>query len=402
MSLYVGIDIGKFFHVACFLDDGGNQVDDLKFNNTYQGFSKLEKLIQKHSIPDNGLILGMEATGHYWFPLYEFLQDKEYQVKVFNPLKVNRFRDFYIQPTKTDPKDAFVIASILRYGKVKPTVLAPPDVQRLQRLVRYRRSLCERLTQVKNKIRCFLDEVFPEYQNCQFFSPLFGKTSRALLRIAPTPEKILALPVQQWATYLKRHSRKWGWQKAFEKADLIYQSAKVSIGSKIVAEPVQECIKDLLYEMDYLEDKIRFFTEEIEDALSSTQGAILTSIPGVGVITAATIISGIGDITQFGSADQLVCYCGLIPTSHSSGTLTSTRNRMAKRGQTSLAHVFYQIALTGLRCNQHLRGYYLKKLSEGKPKKVAVVAVARKLVRLVYSMLKNDEPYDDTFNSKSA
>jgi len=146
MNLYVGIDVGKFFHVACFLDEGGNQIELLKFGNSHQGFSELEKLIKGFSTLDDELILGMEATGHYWFPLYEFLIDKEYQVKVFNPLKVNRFRDFYIQPVKTDVKDAFVIANILRYGKVKPTILAPPDVQRLQRLVRYRRYLCNRLT----------------------------------------------------------------------------------------------------------------------------------------------------------------------------------------------------------------------------------------------------------------
>ena len=146
MPFYVGIDIGKFFHVACFLDDGGNQIELLKFGNSYQGFTELEKLIKASSTLDDGLILGMEATGHYWFPLYEFLRDKGYQVKVFNPLKVNRFRDFYIQPVKTDIKDAFVIASILRYGKVKPTSLAPPEVQRLQRLVCHRRYLCDRLT----------------------------------------------------------------------------------------------------------------------------------------------------------------------------------------------------------------------------------------------------------------
>ncbi|RLE14011.1 hypothetical protein DRI96_02075 [Candidatus Aerophobetes bacterium] len=124
--------------------------------------------------------------------------------------------------------------------------------------------------------------------------------------------------------------------------------------------------------------------------MSSTSGVILTTIPGVGFITAAEITSGIGNINQFKSADQLVCYCGLIPTSYSSGTFTSTRNRMAKRGQTSLAHIFYQTALTSLRCNPVLREYYLKKLSEGKPRKIAVVACARKLVRIVYSMLKSN------------
>jgi len=403
MSLYVGIDVGKFYHLACFLDDRGNQLDELKFTNTYQGFSELEKIIQKHAISeDRQTLLGMEATGHYWFPLYEFLRNKGYRVKVFNPLKVNRFRDFYIQPVKTDPKDAFVIANILRYGKVKPTSLAPAEVQRLQRLVRYRRYLCDRLSQVKNKIRCLLDEVFPEYQSLRISSCLFGQASRALLKIAPTPEKILSLPIEEWAIYLEAHSRKLGWKRAYEKAHLLYNYAKLSVGSKTVAKPLAECIKDLIYELEDLTDRIRFFTKEVEDALSSTPGAILTTIPGVGAVTAATITSGIGDIGQFKSANQLVCYCGLIPTSHSSGTFTSTRNRMAKRGQTSLAHVFYQIALTSLRCNPVLREYYLKKLSEGKPRKVAVVAVARKLVRIVYSMLKSNRAYDDAFNSKSS
>ena len=298
MPLYVGIDIGKFFHVACFLDDGGNQIELLKFRNSYQGFTELEKLIKASSTLDDGLILGMEATGHYWFPLYEFLRDKGYQVKVFNPLKVNRFRDFYIQPVKTDIKDAFVFAS--RYGKVKPTSLAPVEIQRLQRLVRHRRYLCDRLTQVKNKIRCILDEVFPEYQSV--FSNLFGKGSKALLKIAPTPEKILALPALEWAFYLERHSKRLGWERAFEKAKLIHRCAKLSIGSKIVAEPLAECIKDLLFELEYLEDRIRFFTEEIEDALSLTPRAILTTIPGIGVVTVAEIISGIGDINEFKSA----------------------------------------------------------------------------------------------------
>ena len=266
---------------------------------------------------------------------------------MFNPLKVNRFRDFYIQPLKTDKRDAFVIANILRYGKVKPTILAPAPVQKLGRLVRYRRYLCDELTRAKNKIRCMLDEVFPEYQNMRFFSDLFGQSSRALLKVTPTPENILSLPPKEWASSLLRHSKRLGWKRTYDKTVLIYQCAKSSIGSKVVAEPLKVCIKDLIYELEPLEERIRFFTGRIEKALSST------------------------------------------------------KNRMAKRGQTSLAHVFYQIALSSLRYNPHLREYYLRKLSQEKPKKVAVVSVARKLVRIVYSMLKNNKPYDHALVSKS-
>ena len=402
MSIYVGIDVGKFFHVAYCLDERGNHPGYLKFDNDRAGFTELEKLIGKLSIPDNGnVLLGMEATGHYWFPLYEFLKSKGYKVHVFNPLKVNRFRDFYIQPTKTDPKDAFVIANILRYGKIKPTVLPPESIQKLKRIVRYRRFLTEEMTQMKNKIRCMLDEIFPEYQSVPFFSNLFGQTSRALLKIAPIPAKILALPIESWADYLLSHSKGClGWERTWKKANLIYQAARSSIGSQVVASVLEECIRDLLYELEHLEDRISFFTEEIEDRLFLTPGRILTSIPGVGPVTAATIISEIGDIAQFRSADALVCYCGLIPSSHSSGTFISKRNRMAKRGQSSLAHVFYQIALSSLRCNPTLREYYEEKLRQGKPRKVAVVAVARKLIRIAYSMLKNSQPYTDSQRAK--
>jgi len=182
----------------------------------------------------------------------------------------------------------------------------------------------------------------------------------------------------KWAFYLERHSRRLGWERAYEKANLIYQAAKLSIGSKTVAQPLEECIKDLIFELEHLEDRIRFFTEEIEDALLSTPGTVLTTIPGIGVVTAAEIMSGIGDINELKSADQLVCYCGLIPTSYSSGTFTSTRNRMAKRGQTSLTWVFYQVALTSLTCNPTLREYYLKKLSEGKTKEGRVSSLCQK------------------------
>jgi transposase len=100
MSIYVGIDVGKFFHVAYCLDEKGNCLGILKFNNDLTGFIELEKLIGGLSIPDNGsILLGMEATGHYWLLLFESLESKGYKVQVFNPLNVNRFRDFYIQPT---------------------------------------------------------------------------------------------------------------------------------------------------------------------------------------------------------------------------------------------------------------------------------------------------------------
>jgi len=145
VSLYIGIDVGKFHHVACFLDDRGNQIELLKFGNNHQRLVSLRSSSKDFLLQMMDSFWGWRQLAITGFPCM-ILIDKEYQVKVFNPLKVNRFRDFYIQPVKTDVKDAFVIANILRYGKERATSLAPPNVQRLQRPVRYRRFLCDRLT----------------------------------------------------------------------------------------------------------------------------------------------------------------------------------------------------------------------------------------------------------------
>jgi len=244
-----------------------------------------------------------------------------------------------------------------------------------------------------------LDELFPEYQSVPFFSNLFGQKSRALLKIAPISAKILAVPLEKWVEYLFSHSKRLGYEGAWEKANLIYnKKARSSIGFKVASSVLEECMRDLLYELEHLEDRISFFTREIEDRLSLTPEKILTSIPGIGPLSAATIISEIGDIARFRSAGSLTCYCGLIPSSHSSGICK--RNGIAKREKSSLAHLFYQIALSSLRCNPTLREHYENKFAQGKPKKIVLVAVARKLIRIVYSMLKNAQPYKDSQRTK--
>ncbi|TET09299.1 hypothetical protein E3J84_05255 [Candidatus Aerophobetes bacterium] len=108
------------------LHERGSRLGYLKFDNNLTGFTKSERLIGKLSISDNGnIILGMEATGHYWFPLYELLETKRYQVKVFNPLKVNRFRDFYIQPTIDFPQGCLCHCQHLKIWKGKTDHSSP-------------------------------------------------------------------------------------------------------------------------------------------------------------------------------------------------------------------------------------------------------------------------------------
>jgi len=119
-------------------------------------------------------------------------------------------------------------------------------------------NLCQ-LRVSKTKLSNFSHpKIFSEYQSVPFFSNLFGQTPRALLKITPLPAKISVLPIETSAEYLFSHSKgRLGW----EKANLIYQAAKSFIRSKVVASTLEECIRNLLYELEHLEDRILFFTE---------------------------------------------------------------------------------------------------------------------------------------------
>ena len=181
MTLYIGIDVAKTFHIACVINAQGQMMAQLRFDNDAAGFHQLEQIIQRLAFPEMEWVLcGMESTGHYGIALRDFLIQLGYPVQVFNPLKVNRFRDFYIQPHKDDYRDAFVIAQMLRYGERAPYTPPRPAIRALKQLTRYRTSLVRARAKVKTQIRAILDEVFPEYQQTPIFVDVFGAGSLAL------------------------------------------------------------------------------------------------------------------------------------------------------------------------------------------------------------------------------
>ena len=390
MTLYIGIDVAKTFHIACLIDSQGQRVAQLRFDNDAAGFHQLEQTIQRLAFPEMEWVLcGMESTGHYGIALRDFLIQLGYPVQVFNPLKVNRFRDFYIQPHKDDYRDAFVIAQMLRYGERSPYNPLPPAIRALKQLTRYRTSLVRARAKVKTQIRAILDEVFPEYQQTPLFVDVFGASSLALLKRFPTPQELAATSQEELAGLLSRNSRG---RLSSQRAALILEKARDSVGSPASARAFATILPDLIDELEILERRVSHFTAKIEAQLAEIDQT-LTTIPGIGPIFAATILGEIGDITHFPSADALVAYCGFAPRRYQSGQFTAKNMHLAKRGVPQLRYVFYRAALVSIQYNPDLAAYYQAKLRQGKPKKKAVIAVARKLIRIVYALLKSQSPY---------
>jgi len=389
-NLYFGIDVGKFNHHLSVVDGHGNLIKSISFANNAFGIGLVE-LLAKELCADEpqSVNFAMEATGHYWIPLYEQLTKRGFHVEVINPLQSNRFRDFYIQPLKSDRRDSFVIANLLRFGQTTKTQLANPNIMVLRRLTRYRSSLTRSLARAKNRIRTVLDECFPEYQQLPIFSTIFCASSLALLKCHPTPQAICKLSKEELKDFLSKVSNR---RLGEAKAKVILKAAEISIASTKLANTWQDILKDLVEELEALEKRIEHINLAISNSLDRISQS-LTTIPGVSTIFAATIISEIGDISRFKSADHLLAYCGMIPSSHNSGTFSSRLNPMAKRGNPQLNYTFYRLALSSVRLNPTLKSYYRRRVEAGLPKKRALIAVARKLVRITYILLKEGSPY---------
>ena len=177
----IGIDIAKRSHVASAVDeDGGTVVESFKFDNTANGFAKMLKRLRKaDATPENSLV-GMEATGRYWVALFDFLSSHGYEAAVINPVQTDAFRDVWtVRKVKTDALDAAMIADLVRYKRYSPSALGDEATEELRNLARYRLSLVERSTALKNRATAILDRTFPELAG--LFSNAYCPTRRELL-----------------------------------------------------------------------------------------------------------------------------------------------------------------------------------------------------------------------------
>ncbi len=385
---YVGIDIAKKNHEASIIDSNGKLLDkSISFSNSQAGSFKLISLLEKYNISTSNVVIGMEATGHYWLSLYSYLLDLEYTVYVINPIQSDAFRKMYIRQTKNDSKDSFVIAQIMRFGEFSTTSLANDDIMSLRQLSRYRLALVDECSDWKRKCIAILDQVFPEYS--KLFSDTFGVTSKELLAKYPTPEDMLSVDTQTLTELLSKSSRgRFGALKAVE----IKESAKNTFGISLARNAFAFQIKQIIAQIDFIEDQLDELEIEIATLLHQTND-VITSIIGIGDILGAIIISEIGDISRFESASQLVAYAGLDSSVKQSGDFIGTKTKISKRGSPYLRRAIWLAATVAAFKDPALSVYYQSLRLRGKHHLTAIGAVSRKMTNIIFAVLKNDKPY---------
>jgi transposase len=383
---YCGIDVGKRKHAVVILNDRGHiQRSVFEIENTKDGLNRLLKELEPFG---DQVQVGLEATGHYWLSLYEVLVANDYAVSVINPLQVAAYRKSGIRKVKNDRTDAVWIADFIRIANAPASSRDIPALLQLKELSRFRLRLSEQIGDCKRKLLTVLDRVFPEYES--LFSSVFVTSSRAMLREAVSAQEFSDFDLQELSTLIRKTSRG---RFGIEKARQIQEKARQSIGVGFLADAAQVEIRCLLAQLELLEEQ----REEVGRALEELMENIpqyITTIPGIAIPTGAAILGEIGDINRFEHSGKLIAYAGIDATVYQSGQFQAAEAHMSKRGSPYLRLALWQASSMAIRHNQELGTYYAKKRAEGKVHCVALGAVCRKLLIRVYTILKENRPYE--------
>jgi len=383
---YCGIDVAKRKHAIALLDENGQPVQRaFTIENTRAGF---DQLLQALAALNGPVLIGLEATGHYWWALYDDLTHHEHRVVVLNALQVHAFRKSGVRKVKSDRTDAIWIAEFLRFSQPEPAKPTTAVFLQLKDVSRFRYHLSDQIGDCKRKLLSVLDRVFPEYET--LFSSVFLTTSRQLLTQAVSPQALADFDLQELTELLHTASRG-RFDRA--KADALQTLAKQSVGVRFLADAAQLQVRCLLGQIDLLEEQRQL----VDDALAQLMAQVpqhLTSIPGVGSTTGAALLAEIGDIQRFDAPEKLVAYAGIDATVYQTGQFEARQMHMSKRGSPYLRHALWQAASMAIRYDDELRAYYDRKRQEGKSYGTALGAVCRKLITRVYIVLKENRPYE--------
>lgn len=388
--IYAGVDIAKVDHVIGAVDEtGAEAARPMKFKNSEAGFERCIAWLESVAESEDDVFVGMEATGHYWKACFAYLTAAGYRVCVVNPMQVHAMRKLKsLSGVKNDRIDSWLIAETLRQGDYDETRLATDEVQALKQLTRYHQGLKQELAAVKTQAICVLDAYFPEY--AALFSDMFGAASLKVLAECPTPSEVARKRASSIAKLLSEGSRgRLGDAKAAE----VKAAAKSSVGIRLGEEAASFQIRTMVSQVEFLNATIAKVEKEVASLLGKVEPDI-TTIPGVSTTTGAQIVAEIGDVKRFRNAASIVKYAGLNSGVDESGKHSAEGVPITKHGSPYLRRSLWLAANRARQYDPRLKEYYDKLRRKGKPHRVAVTAVARKLCHVVYAVMRDGKPYD--------
>ena len=388
MSMYfVGIDISKYKHDCCIISAADQQiVSKFTVKNDKDGFEHLLTTLNSLSNPED-IKIGFESTAHYALNLELFLENAHHSFMEVNPVLIKEYKkSTTLRRTKTDSVDCESIARWLMTVEYKPHSKGFYHAYSLKSLTRLRDKLIRQRSFYLVKITNVLDHTFPEFK--PFFNERLSKTALYLLENYGSAEKMARMNSASYEKLRSVSRGKFSPQQFLRLKELAVNT--VGVNNSIFDVELNSLLslyKSLVKEIDTIKKEINQLIEEVHPHYRS--------VPGIGPVSAAVIYSEYGDISNFTNPGQMLAFAGIEPGINESGT-ESHGGKMVKRGSSQLRYTLINCCLPLIRFDMTFATYYAKKRGEGKPHRVAITHVAKKLIRVIYAL----ESQDIDFNAQ--
>ena len=388
------VDIGKNVQYGYFRAPNGNDTETFKFFNTRKGFTmfweKLCRFKKQQGLKD--VVIGFESTGSYAEPFSNFLRKKPVKLVQVNPVHTKRIKELTgNSPNKTDKKDPRVIADVICLGHALTMVAPQGPAAELRRLTQARERSIKNRTAASNQLQDLVYIIFPELLSAMKPST---KTGAYLLKNYPCPEDIVFLGQRPLAEVVRKISR--GKFNA-EKALALFEAAQTSVGVKdgsasIVLEIkyLVEMIESHNQFIDSLEKQMRTYLEEIPYSKN------ILSIKGIGEVTTAGLIGEVGDFNAFNTIPEIMKLAGLDLYEVSSGSHRGQR-RISKRGRPLMRKLLFFAAINAVKSGGIMHQKYHQMINRGMIKIKALVAVSRKILGLIFAIVRENTLYIENY-----
>ncbi len=390
-TLIATVDIGLSSNTGYCTTLDGRDTKPFRFDNTQEGFEKFWGMIMasKNRLGCDEVVVGYESTGPYAEPLVHYLGHKQVKIVQVNPLHTKKMKEVNDNsPLKTDEKDPRVIADIIRLGHALTIIVPEGDAAYLRRLNNARERHVGERTAFLNQLQQLVFLIFPEFQTV--LKNIKGKTAQYLLRKYTTPERIAIASKEVLGEEMRKRSMgKFG----IPEAESLIGLARETVG---IQEGLRSIFIDIRHILLQLEAEGRFISE-IEAEMGATLERIpfsgrLLSIKGLGIISVAGLIGEVGDFSKFGTQSEIMKLAGLDLYEISSGKRKGQR-RISKRGRGLLRKILFYAAIQMIRKNGIMYDYYTRLTGRGMERMRALIAVSRKLLRIIHALVRDNSDY---------
>ena len=384
------LDIGKNIQYGYFRAPNGNDVKPFAFYNSKKNYNEFwEKLCQfKNKERLEQIVIGFESTGPYAEPLFNFLRKKPVTLVQVNPVHTKRVKELTgNSPNKTDHKDPRVIADVISLGHALTLVVPEGPAAELRRLTQARERAIKTRTSMINQVQHLIFVIFPEFLEVLKIST---KTARHLIKHYTTPEKIGALGLKSVEQILKKVSRgKLGQDRAKQLHEAAGNSIGISEGKQSIVFEIKHLIGRIEAEDQFIDSLEKQMCDYLQQIPYSQN---ILSIKGLAEVTVAGLIGEVADFNKFDTISEVMKLAGLDLYEISSGNHRGQR-RISKRGRPLMRKLLFFAAINAVKSKGIMHEKYQQMLARGMLKMKALVAISRKLLGLIFAIVRDNTEY---------